>query len=142
MFIMDTDVLSIIQRREQPASSRLMQRMNEWSISDFHITVISVHEQMMGANAYIKRTRNARAIAFGYQLIQQAISDYQRFTALPYDERDALRFDELRKQGVRIGTMDLRIACIALTSDFTVLTRNTVDFEKVPGLKFEDWTTR
>jgi len=138
MFILDTDVLSIVQRREQPASGRLMQQLNERSIGDFHITVITVHEQMMGANAYIKRSRNARAVAFGYQLIQQAITDYQRFTALPYDEQGASLFDELRNQGVRIGTMDLRIASIALTNDFTVLTRNTVDFEKVPRLKFED----
>ncbi len=41
---------------------------------------------------------------------------------------------------VRIGTMDLRIASIALARGFTVLTRNLVDFERVPGLAVEDWT--
>jgi predicted nucleic acid-binding protein len=41
---------------------------------------------------------------------------------------------------VRIGTMDLRIASIALANGFTLLTRNLVDFQQVPGLKVEDWT--
>jgi tRNA(fMet)-specific endonuclease VapC len=36
--------------------------------------------------------------------------------------------------------MDLRIAAIALTRQFTVLSRNLVDFQKVPGLLVEDWT--
>ncbi|MGD0518047.1 MAG: hypothetical protein ABSA26_10990 [Thermoguttaceae bacterium] len=46
----------------------------------------------------------------------------------------------MRKSKVRIGTMDLRIASIALAQGFTILTRNLVDFEKVPNLKVEDWT--
>lgn len=36
--------------------------------------------------------------------------------------------------------MDLRIASIALVEDATVLTANTIDFEKVPGLRIDDWT--
>ncbi len=35
--------------------------------------------------------------------------------------------------------MDLRIACIVMAYDAVLLTRNTKDFEKVPGLKFENW---
>jgi len=61
------------------------------------------------------------------------------FTRLPFDREAAARFLKLRKQGVRIGTMDLRIACIVMEHDALLLTRNTVDFEKVPGLKFENW---
>ncbi len=49
-------------------------------------------------------------------------------------------FDELRKRRIRIGTMDLRIASIALVEGATVLTANTRDFEKVSGLMIEDWT--
>lgn len=35
--------------------------------------------------------------------------------------------------------MDLRIACIALAHDATLLTRNTVDFAQVPALRVENW---
>ena len=37
--------------------------------------------------------------------------------------------------------MDLRIAATAMASDYTVLTRNLVDFQKVPGLRVADWTS-
>jgi tRNA(fMet)-specific endonuclease VapC len=45
----------------------------------------------------------------------------------------------MRRQGVRIATMDLKIACIALEHDALLLTRNTKDFSRVPGLRFADW---
>ena len=57
-----------------------------------------------------------------------------------FDQAAADCFDDLRRQRVRIGTMDLRIAAIAITRDWTLLTRNAADFAKVPGLLFEDWT--
>ena len=49
--------------------------------------------------------------------------------------------DSLLVGAAKMG-MDLRIAAIALSRDVTVLTRNTVDFERVPNLKFEDWPVR
>lgn len=59
----------------------------------------------------------------------------------PFDDVAAEVFQELRGQKVRVGTMDLRIAAIAIANGMTLLTRNTVDFERIPGLTFEDWTT-
>ena len=38
-------------------------------------------------------------------------------------------------------TMDLRIASIALSHNYQVLTRNTIDFGRVTDLRIEDWTT-
>ena len=49
-------------------------------------------------------------------------------------------YDGLVAKRVRIATMDLRIAAIALDQGLTLLTRNARDFSKVPGLIFEDWT--
>ena len=46
----------------------------------------------------------------------------------------------MRRQRIRIGTMDLRIAATALANGMTVLTRNIVDFGRVPNLTVEDWT--
>jgi len=57
-----------------------------------------------------------------------------------FDTKAATEFKRLRQAGVRIGTMDLKIAAIALANDATVITRNTQDFARVPNLKFEDWS--
>jgi tRNA(fMet)-specific endonuclease VapC len=36
--------------------------------------------------------------------------------------------------------MDLRIASIAISRQMTVVTRNMVDYERIPGLVVQDWT--
>jgi tRNA(fMet)-specific endonuclease VapC len=59
---------------------------------------------------------------------------------LPFDERAAVVFDELKRKRIRIGTQDLKIAAIALANDATIITRNVRDFSRVPDLQFEDWS--
>ena len=54
--------------------------------------------------------------------------------------RTIAMFDEMRRQKVRVATMDLRIAAIAISNSLVLLTRNISDFSKVPGLITEDWT--
>jgi tRNA(fMet)-specific endonuclease VapC len=49
-------------------------------------------------------------------------------------------FDDLQAQRVRVATMDLRIAAIALSRGLVLLTRNSRDFARVPALVTEDWT--
>ena len=49
-------------------------------------------------------------------------------------------YQNLWIQKLRVGTMDLKIAAIALANDATLVTRNTIDFQRVPGLRIEDWT--
>jgi tRNA(fMet)-specific endonuclease VapC len=41
---------------------------------------------------------------------------------------------------IRVGTMDLRIAAIALSRNLVVITRNVRDFSQVPGLATADCT--
>ncbi|MBI4606286.1 MAG: type II toxin-antitoxin system VapC family toxin [Planctomycetes bacterium] len=59
---------------------------------------------------------------------------------LSFDDAAQERFEELRKRKVRIATLDLRIASIALATGSTLLSRNLRDFRQVPGLIVEDWT--
>lgn len=47
--------------------------------------------------------------------------------------------DHLNSLQIRIGTQDLKIACIALEHDATLLSANLSDFNQVPGLRVEDW---
>ncbi len=63
-----------------------------------------------------------------------------RITVLKFDSAAAAQFQHLRSLRLRVGTMDLRIAAIALAHDAAVLTRNIKDFSRVPNLRAEDWT--
>jgi tRNA(fMet)-specific endonuclease VapC len=59
---------------------------------------------------------------------------------LPFDAAASAVFSGLTALRGKVGTMDLRIASIALSRGLIVPTRNTRDFTKVPGLVTEDWT--
>ena len=48
-------------------------------------------------------------------------------------------FAQLRRQKVRIGSQDLKIAAIAMTEQALLLSANLRDFQKVPDLRVENW---
>ncbi|TWU01430.1 type II toxin-antitoxin system VapC family toxin [Neorhodopirellula pilleata] len=75
-----------------------------------------------------------------YRRLAVLAKSFHSISVLDYDQAAAMEFQRLRGQNVRIGTMDLRIASIALANQMCVLTRNQADFERVPGLSLEDWT--
>jgi tRNA(fMet)-specific endonuclease VapC len=54
-------------------------------------------------------------------------------------EHYAMQFSRLREAGTPIGANDLWIACHALAEDCTVVTNNMREFERVVGLKLENW---
>lgn len=140
MFILDTDHLGIIQRREKPALLRLYDRMTRYETWDFHVTIISFHEQVKGWNAYLNRAKTSAAVVFAFGMFQDVLVNFANSQVLPFDAEAAKIFESLRKQKIRIGTQDLRIASTAISNNMTLLSRNMVDFQKVPGLKVEDWT--
>jgi tRNA(fMet)-specific endonuclease VapC len=69
--------------------------------------------------------------------------DLVRFFAawqiVPFDDGAARASLSLKKQRLRIGTMDLKIAATPLSNDALLLTANRKDFGLVPGLRFENW---
>lgn len=58
---------------------------------------------------------------------------------MPFDEAVAHQFDHLRGQRLRPGAMDLKIAAPALVHNALLLSANRRDFERVPGLRVENW---
>ena len=139
MFLFDTDHLSVLQRLKGDDYESLRDHMRQCDSDDICLSVVSLHEQTMGANAIIQRGTR-RELIRGYEYFHTVLAGFSQFRVLEFDETAARLFDELRLRARRIGTMDLRIAAIALSHDMTVLTRNARDFEQVPELKIEDWT--
>jgi len=66
-----------------------------------------------------------------------------QFVSLPFDDSAAEEYGRLRallqKQGNLIGPNDLLIASIALANKVTLVTHNTQEFGRIPGLQMEDW---
>jgi len=67
------------------------------------------------------------------------LSDWE---IVSFDERAADQFSSLRRQRIRIGTMDLKIASIALVHDALLVTANLRDYSLIPKLRCENWLQR
>jgi tRNA(fMet)-specific endonuclease VapC len=139
-YLLDTDHLSILQRKAGPEYLRLATWMAQSAAQDFGCCVVSLHEQVLGAHAFLNQARNSAGLIHGYQFLERLPRDYLAFTLLPFDGPSAAIYDRLLRQNLRIGTMDLRLASIGLSRSLTVLTRNLRDFGRVPGLSIEDRT--
>ena len=63
--------------------------------------------------------------------------------SLPFDDDAAKIYGEIRstlaRQGTPIGPNDLMIASIALAHSSELVTHNTREFSRVPGLRINDW---
>lgn len=137
MFVLDTNHL-----REFTAASaagiRLRQRMQACSEA-IVTTVITAEESLRGWLARVNAADSPEHLVLAYSKLDQLIGDLGRLVRLPLDADAVERFQSFRKDGVRIATLDLRIACICLEHDATLLTRNIRDFGRIPDLKIENW---
>lgn len=65
------------------------------------------------------------------------------FNIVNYDEEAALHYGDIRaqleKNGKLIGPLDMLIAAHAKSLNVTLVSNNTKEFERVPGLKVNDW---
>jgi tRNA(fMet)-specific endonuclease VapC len=138
LYIFDTDHLTLNQRGD----SNVMRRIQSFNYSEDQLltTIVNLQEQFSGRFEQVQRAKNPAALIQAYQLLSTTTDYFKPWQILYYDDRAAQHFQAARKLGVRIGTMDLRIASIALSLNATVVTRNRKDFQQVPNLKFEDWS--
>lgn len=112
-YLLDTDHISFLQRRSSSEFSRLTFRMSQHPMSDFSLSVISFHEQVIGAHSFINRAQTNTDLARGYTLLLETLSGFAKAPVLPFDAKAIAIFDEMRSQKIRVATMDLRIAAIA-----------------------------
>lgn len=139
-YLLDTDHLSILQRKAGQDYSSLSTRMARHPVSDFVISTVTFHEQMLGSHAYINRARNLNDVVKGYAMMARLVSDFKVLPLVPFDAGAATTFDQLQSQRNQLSKMDARIAAIALFRGLILLTRNQRDFGKVAGLLIENWT--
>jgi tRNA(fMet)-specific endonuclease VapC len=142
MYLLDSDHLSILQRQRGPEFEALAKRCSDLKGEDFFVSIILFHEQFNGWIKYIAQAKDSASLVLGYTELEKVVDNFARAQVLGFGPAAAEIYDDLRKQRIRIGAMDLRIASIAIANQLTLLTKHTVDFERVPNLVFSDWTTQ
>ena len=135
--VLDTNHFSVLAH-DQVRGVALQGRL---SASDRQVftTIVTAQEAFEGWFALIKRHAPGRDQIRGYAQFQHSMTLLMKLHILPFDEDAARCFASLQNQRTRVGTMDLKIAAICIAHDATLLSRNLVDFEKVPGLRVENW---
>ena len=139
MVVLDTDVLTLVQRQHGERYTRLAARIAAAS-EDIYVTIVSFEEQTRGWLAACAKAKTPERYAVEAARLQEMLADFSDRAILPFDDTAVAEFRRLKAAKIKVSTMDLRSASIVLASDATLITMNLRDYEKVSGLKVEDWT--
>ena len=140
MLVLDTDHMSLLEWGGE-GSAALRERLADVPSDQVATTIISYEEQIRGWMTYLARAKSMAQELEAYKRLRRHLENYRQIPVLDFDDVAADAFQQFRRAKIRIGTMDLKIAAIVLSLGATLLSRNMVDFGKIPGLKVEDWST-
>jgi len=130
MYLLDTNICIYIIKKK-PVD--LLKTLKTKSKKDIYISSITIAELEYGIAKSQFPEKNKIAL----------IEFLSIFNILPFDDNDAVDFGkikkELEKKGNIIGPMDLLLAAQAKSKKLILVTNNTKEFERVEGLKIENW---
>lgn len=131
IYMLDTNIcIYLIKRR----SDELLNRMRVFRTGEIGVSVVTVAELQYGVSKSQNKERNQAALeAF---LLPLDIADFSFAVTVMYGDIRA----HLERQGQPIGPLDTMIAAHALSLDVPLVTNKTKEFERVRGLRVEDWT--
>ncbi|VTT96704.1 Putative nucleic acid-binding protein, contains PIN domain OS=Oscillatoria acuminata PCC 6304 GN=Oscil6304_5341 PE=4 SV=1 [Gemmataceae bacterium] len=136
VFILDTTTLTHLQRKHP----RVTDALDNHTGDVVGTTKVNVEEVVGGWIALIRRSKTNGQEARASAYVAAAMEIMAPLVVFAKSEAALDRFDQLVRLKLNVGKMDLKIAAVALGLDATVVTDNAIDFGRVPGLKWEDWT--
>ena len=131
MYCFDTDILAAALLREPPM--QLVRRLARVAGEEQCTTAVSVAEI-----AYAAARNGDKELAGRVRDLIAAAS-----TVLAFDQEAAETYGSLRahleRLGVRLDESSMRIAAIAVSHDLTLVTASARLYDRVPGLRIENW---
>ena len=138
MRLIDTDHLSVLLDPRHKRHDQLVERLR--STNDLvALPLVVVEEQLRAWLAQIHRVTDVHQQIVPYLRLHRVLDFLRDWKVIVWNEPAADVFKRLRKERVRIGTLDLKIASLAISTEAVLLSANLRDFEQVPGLRCEDW---
>lgn len=132
LYLLDTDTVIYILKRRPPDVAVHFERITP---EDVAISAVSIAELVFGAEKSQHPVRARRAV--------ERIADLLR--VLPFDEGAAKIHGKVRSHlerlGTPIGALDTLIGAHALSARATLVTNNVREFERIPGLRVENWVS-
>jgi tRNA(fMet)-specific endonuclease VapC len=107
--------------------------------------LIAVGDQAVMMSSIVKAEMYAGSAKSQTPQRSRAIQEqfFRRFVTLPFDSATARTYGDIRayleQQGMPIGGDDMLIAATALTHNLILVTHNTREFQRIPGLMLDDW---
>jgi tRNA(fMet)-specific endonuclease VapC len=130
-FMLDTDIASYLMKNK---SAALISKLQSVPIGAVCISAITKSEIMFGVEISPRQQQDRAALEFF--LLHILVLDYPADAAADYGSIRAT----LKLRGTPIGPNDTLIAAHARCLGLTLVTNNTREFGRVPGLKVENWT--
>ena len=134
-YVLDTDTVTY----QQLGRTAVRRRLAQSSPDEVATTVVTMYEQPRGRMAAVSRNQDDEALRVAYERLHRTQMYYCRMRVLPFDPAAVVRYRELVNRRLRIGAQDLKIAAIALAHDAILVSSNRRHFDRVPGLRIEDW---
>ena len=130
MYLLDTNIcIYIIKKRPLDVIKTLKTKSKKYN----YVSSITVAELEYGIAKSQFPEKNKIAL----------IEFLSIFKILPFDDTDAVEFGlikkDLEKKGKLIGPMALLISAQAKSKNLILVTNNIKEFERVEGLKLENW---
>ena len=129
-YLVDTNILIYLMNSKSP---KLQSKFTKKNIEQFCVSSITVAELIYGAKKSKFIDRN----------IEAAVKVLSPLMILDFTGLDAFEYGDIRAdlelKGKVIGGNDMLIAAQARRQNLIVLTANTKEYERVPGLRIENW---
>lgn len=127
------DTNSCVDHLRRGQASNITAKLGAAVAGSVVLCSVVVAELLYGAHRSARKT----------QTLSQVQGFCGQFPSLAFDDLAAEEYGRIRAHlaalGTPIGPNDLMIASIALAHGLTLVTHNTTEFSRVPGLKLEDW---
>lgn len=135
-WLLDTDHISLQERGHELLRARLALVPAD----SLAVSVVTVEEMIRGRLAVLARRSEGEVRVRAYAKFMETVAFFASIPVVPFDPACERKFQELCALRLRVGSQDLRIASTALVNNCILVTRNRLDFERVPGLVVEDWS--
>ncbi len=130
MYLLDTNIcIYLIKKRPEI----VLKKFRSYPISMFRVSAVTIAELYYGVSKSERKKMNADAL----------IQFLAPFEFVSFTDADAIAYGEIRakleRKGQVIGPYDLQIAAQAISRKMTLVTNNSREFQRVPGLACENW---